>query len=179
MRRTIGSCSARPRLPPPLLDGDEDAGWGVPPGSTFTLAGRLNAPLNAAIITPLASAPSDMSMTAADAVTLITNSLPSSFHSPGSSMESNMHWLASARAFNTISRIVEMSVAATGSAVTMASDERPALCAGAVAVAGAADPMTTRGGAGADTKRGPDAADISLDNSGFPLRAVSAEKGET
>ena len=63
-----------------------------------------------AIISRFASAPSDISITVADDATLITTSLPSTCHSPVSSMLTRMRWPAPLNAFSTASRNVDWTI---------------------------------------------------------------------
>src|SRR5581483_3733393 len=188
MRRTIGSCSARPR-PTPLGRAAEAGVWGVPPGKTFNRSGLPKAPLAAAVTTRLASDPKDISITVGEAATLINNSLPSIFHSPASNIEATMRWPASETALSTASRAATASTKGLSDLShdgleTVSGDSGSISPLGSVMMveAGAVAAIITAGaGDAAETRRGPDAALSSAPYSAFgvPFRAESAAKGDT
>src|SRR5258708_6509435 len=174
MRWTTGSFSALARGLP--LDPVAVLGvlaCGIAPGSTCNFAGRPNAPLAAAITIFLPSALTDISISAAEAATLIVRSLPSIFHSPVASMDESMLRPEESTAFSTALRTSSMLRAVDFGSGCLFSG------GGSVTTAGAADPITTCGlvtsigagrglcGSGADAIRGG------------PFRAESAANGET
>ena len=83
-------------------------------------------PLAVAMARRLASAPSDMSITAAEAATLMTTSLPSTAHSPLSSIETSMRCPASDNAFSTAVRRPSRLAAGWASRPQLSPVRRPA-----------------------------------------------------
>src|SRR6185437_1671755 len=153
MRWTTGSCSARPRgLPFDPVDAGRGAfPCGVAPGSTCNFTGRPTAPLAAAVTIFLPSLLTDMSISAAEAATLIVSSLPKIAHSPAASIDDNIVRPAESTAFNTAPR--------TSSALTLVFGRVGAISGlGSRATAGAADPITTGGLIGAGAGLGTAAA---------------------
>src|SRR5689334_8971373 len=175
MRWTTGSCSARPRGLP-FDPADEERGapvCGAAPGNTCSFAGRPNAPLAAAVTIFRPSLLTDISISVADAATLMVSSFPLIAHSPAPSIDDNMLNPADSTAFNTAER-----TSSTFVAVGLDSDCRPG--SGSRATAGAADPITTGGLIGAGAGRGLGLGDSGTASMrGVPLRAVSAAKGDT
>ena len=175
MRWTTGSCSARPRgLPFDPVDAGRGAPvWDVPPGRTCSFAGRPKAPLAAAVTIFRPSLLTDMSINAADAATLIVNSLPLIAHSPAPSMDDSMLNPADSTAFSTAARTSStFAVVGFGSGCRVGSGSR--------ATAGAADPITTGGLIGVGAIRGVAlGASGAASIRGVPLRAVSAANGDT
>src|SRR5437870_6722686 len=183
--RTTASCSARLRPLPlePVRLGDV-IGSGVPHGTALILTGRPKTPLAVAIARRLASAPRDISITVAEPATVITNSLPSIFHSPFSNIDVSMRWPAFGRALSTVFRKLPRSddcLGATSCCKSGASDSGRASGVGSATAAEAAAPITTRADDDPTATRGPGSGLDTVESSGFepPFRAESAANGET
>ena len=135
-------------------------------------------PLAAAMASRLESALTDMSITVAETASRTTTSLPSTAHSPISSMETNIGCPASPKAFRTALRTLSTLGGVTSGADSWRATAEP----GRSSCSGTALPMIT--GAGAPmlaTFRGPAVGPDSADSSDLELllRAESAAKGET
>ena len=103
MRRTIGSCSARPR-PPPLVDAGSRRSLRRSARHHPQLHRRPSAPLAVAIIKPLRIRAQRHLDHRRRRRHLDHHSLPSTCHSPVSSMMTSMRWPAPLNAFSTASR---------------------------------------------------------------------------